>query len=72
MPHPIAAETAWKGGTVKGGAGAIASATRPQGAPLTGPSWRATQSEADEAPMEEMTCQHWSGPCMCRMAARGP
>jgi len=29
---------------------AIASATRPQGAPLTGLPWRATQSEADEAP----------------------
>jgi hypothetical protein len=50
-PHPIAAETAWKGGTVKGGACAIASATRPQGAPSTGPCWRATQSEADEAPV---------------------
>jgi hypothetical protein len=43
-------ETAWKGGTVKGGACAIASATRPEGAPLTGLPWRATQSEADEAP----------------------
>src|SRR5712672_736562 len=31
------------------------SETRPEGAPLTGPSWRATQSEADEAPIEEVT-----------------
>jgi hypothetical protein len=36
------AETAWKDGTVKGGARAIALAMRPGGAPLTGLPWRAT------------------------------
>ena len=51
VPHPIAAGNRLEGGTVKGGACVIASATRPAGAPLTGPSWRAAQSEADEAPM---------------------
>ena len=67
LPHR--ARTAWKGGTVKGGACAIALATRPEGAPLTGPSWRATQSEADEAPIEEMTCQDRYRPCMCQTVA---
>jgi hypothetical protein len=55
VPHPAAAKSAWKGGTVKGGACAIASATRPEGAPLTGLAWRATQSEADEAPVSLWT-----------------
>ena len=35
---------------------AIASATRPQGAPLTGLPWRATHSEADEAPGPDQAC----------------
>jgi hypothetical protein len=55
VPHSAAAKTALKGGTVKGGACAIASATLPQGAPFTGLPWRATQSEADEAPVSVRT-----------------
>ena len=57
MPHPIAAGNRWKGGTVQGGACAIASATAKL--PLTGLRWRATQSGAEEAPSEEMTCRDW-------------
>ena len=43
-------------GVLKGGACAIASATRPEGAPLTGLPWRATPSEADEAPVSIQVC----------------
>ena len=52
------------------GQGLNVAAADPAGAPLTGPSWRATQSEADEAPIEEMTCQDRYRPCMCQTAAR--
>ena len=59
MPHPIAAGNRLEGrGTVKGGACAIAVATRPEEAPLTGLPWRATQSGADEAPV---SVQPWGG-----------
>jgi hypothetical protein len=51
VPHPIAAGNRLEGRDCKGGACAIAVATRPQGAPLTGLPWRATRSEADEAPV---------------------
>ena len=47
---------------------AIALTTRPEGVPLTGLSWRATQSGADEAPIEEMTCQDRYRPFMCQTA----
>ena len=49
-------ETTWKGGTVQGGACAIALATRPEEAPLTDPPWRAAQSEADEATVSVQAC----------------
>ena len=38
------------------------SKTRPEGAPLTGLPWRATQSEADEAPVSLQTCPVPLGP----------
>jgi hypothetical protein len=56
VPHPSAAKSAWTGGTVKGGACAIAMATRREEAPLPGLPWRATQSEAAEAPLPVQTC----------------
>jgi hypothetical protein len=56
VPHPIAAGNRLEGETVKGGACAIAVATRPEGAPLTGLLWRARQSEADEAAVSVQTC----------------
>jgi hypothetical protein len=45
VPHPIAAGNRLEGETVKGGACAIAVATRPEGAPLTGLLWRANDHQ---------------------------
>jgi hypothetical protein len=50
VPHPIAAENRLEGLDCQGWRLRHRLGDGPEGAPLTGLSWRATQSEADEAP----------------------